>query len=323
MKYFLDNLLYLGQTPAGWILYSGVFFWFITRKLEISKIILYLKYYCIIMMPLAIEALIRSMIYVQGLWGIKETSIIFLFLVISVLVLCFCVLTLCTKFASRITRRIYANFTLIMIIAIIIFPFVSLVFEASLQAISVWGCTAIALYGIREYTYVDDEEEIKQEKRRLLKDMLIFCLALPIWMLFIYSNLGTNPAHVKNIRAHYEVAIYKYHKSNPGAIYEFPPEEAVDVTDRLNIIDSIYARTGAVSVVLKNRVFSFQINIEKWIHCNRGVPWLGLGAFREMSLEDNKKQLARGNTNNNTPDLNSIYDGIGDVFYWRITGQIE
>ena len=79
-----------------------------------------------------------------------------------------------------------------------------------------------------------------------------------------------------------------------------------------------YLKTGAISVLLKNNNYSIQYNIEAWLYSNRGVPSLYSGAYSRRSLDSYKKVLAQDSSNYNSPDLDSHYDGIGDVFYRRI-----
>jgi hypothetical protein len=97
---------------------------------------------------------------------------------------------------------------------------------------------------------------------------------------------------------------------------KFPPAETVDITDIISeILYSKYTRMGAVSVLLKNKTYFLKFDIETWVYCSRGVPSLGFGAYRRMSLEDYKKELAKDSSNYNSLDLDSRYDGIGNVYF--------
>jgi hypothetical protein len=108
---------------------------------------------------------------------------------------------------------------------------------------------------------------------------------------------------------------------HPGWTSEFSPEEALDITDRIVNVEtyirnslSKYVKTGAISIILKNDKYISQFNVEEWRYSERGVrpfPWW----VYEESLEDYKKGLAKDNRNYNSPDLDSPYDGIGDVFF--------
>jgi len=60
----MNNIMQLFLHPVGWIFCSCVFFWII-KKTEPAKTVLCLKLYCILMMPLAIEALIRIKNYLS------------------------------------------------------------------------------------------------------------------------------------------------------------------------------------------------------------------------------------------------------------------
>jgi hypothetical protein len=271
------------------------------------------------MMLLAIEALIRIMIYVRNIWGDTEENIILFLLIaliVSILVLCFCILTLMNKFVNLMTYNIYICFALILVAMIVIFPFVSLIFEASLQVISVWGCIAAALYGLWKYN-VPNKEVVMSKKELILKNILHFCVILTILMLFLVQDTA-NPRQPKGLMAYLGSAIYKYNKLHPGFFSEFSPTETVDITSRLDISDSEYIRTGVASVVLKNKNYSLQYDVETLFYHNRGVPWLGLGAYIGISLEDYKKELTKFKTHCNSPDLDSPYDGIGDVFFRKI-----
>ena len=238
-------------------------------------------------------------------------------MIMSILVLCFCTLAN-NKLKSRITRSIYICLALVLVFSIIIFPFVSLFFEASLQILSVWGCITVSIYMLLHYTAPSDEMTMSQ-KERMAKNVFRFCLILSIWILFLYFDKGIDPdsgRNGQNSRRYYLSAIYRYIESHPGALSELSPTEAVDITDRLDL-GSKYIKTGAISVVVKKE-YSLQHNIEAWVYCNRGVPSLGLGAYSKKSLEDYKKELSEKGSNYNTPDLDSRYDGIGNVFFRKI-----
>ena len=319
MENLLKAFLFLSIQPVAWIIYSCLFFWFITEKSEPIKTVLYLKCYCILMMPLAIEALIRSMIYVRDIWGNQEGSVVLIFLIVSLLVLCFSVFTLRNKFASRITRNICFFLALILVSSIIIFPFVSLMFGSSYQIISVWGCIAMALYMLLHYTVPNDEMALLQ-KERMIKNVFRSCLILSIWILILLFSQGVDPDpgyKGQNIRRYYLSAIIRYRDLHPEIFSELSLTEAVDITDRLDVV-SKYINTGAISVVVKNKKYSLQHNIEAWLYCKRGVPLLGFGAYSRCSLESYKKVLTQDSSNYNTPDLDSHYDGIGNVFFRRI-----
>jgi hypothetical protein len=268
------------------------------------------------MMLLAIEALIRSMIYVRDIWGDAEGDTILFFLNLSILILLFCVLTLKSKFTNLITHKFYLCFALILASAVAIFPFVFLTFEASYQIIVVWGCIAAALYGLQEYT-ISDEEVMTEKKRRIVKNMLRLCTILIIYVLFLVHDAAIT-RESRNLIANYGSAIYKYNKLNPGVLSEFSPTETVDITDLLDISDSEYVRAGVVSIVLKNNNYFIQYNIEALFHRNRKVSWFSFGTYRGMSLKDYKKELTEGKLNYNSPDLDSLYDGIGNEYFRKI-----
>ena len=183
----MQILLRFLLNPIAWIPYSAVFFYFSSKIKNPVKIKLCLKCYCILMMPLAIEALIRSIIYVRNIWGYLEAYHVS-FLIVSILVLLFCIFTLNDKFSSLITRETYICTALVLTAIISIFPFVSLTFVASLQIFSVWGCIAIALYGLSRYSApskgIPAQEEIfaLKTKRMLAIIGVVFCLIL-IWMI--------------------------------------------------------------------------------------------------------------------------------------------
>ena len=175
--------------PIFWIIYSVMFFRFIIKGLDLSptKTVFCLKCYCILMMPLAIEALIRSLVYVHDLWGYLEAYHVF-FLIVSILILCLCIFTLNDRFSSLLTRIIYICIALVLIYMIIIFPRASVMFEASLQIMAVWGCIAISLYGLSRYAVlskdVPDQEEIVTLKRERILAIIgvVFCLIMLAWI---------------------------------------------------------------------------------------------------------------------------------------------
>ena len=118
--------------------------------------------------------------------------------------------------------------------------------------------------------------------------------------------------------------IREFRSSHPGFFSEVSPVEAVDLADRITkellVFSGIikYFRTGAIRIVLKNGRYSFQYDVKAWRYANRGVPSLFGGMYSGMSLRNYKKMLAGDRFNYNTPDLDSPYDGIGDVFFRRV-----
>jgi hypothetical protein len=77
MKDILNFILH----PTGWVFCSGLFFWFIVKKSKPAKTAFYLKCYCILMMPLAIQTLIKAMSYVSYVWGDAKGNTILFFLI--------------------------------------------------------------------------------------------------------------------------------------------------------------------------------------------------------------------------------------------------
>ena len=390
--------------PIFWIIYSVMFFRFIIKGLDLSptKTVFFLKCYCILMMPLAIEALIRSMAYVSSTWSAQGEKIIFFFLIVSILILCFCILTLNTKFATLITYRIYIFIALILFVMVAAFPlspfeslndtfrnefseiapiwvFVTAVlfgltlnskfdklitpclvmafalmlisssaflavgglpysstntsfvsFEASKQIISVWGCIAAALYGLSRCPIqyekdsdeeVSDEEVVGSERQRVYNKMLLFSSILGIWIVFLYFTQNSGLTTYEDYRKYYNEALRVYHGLNPGALSEYFPAEAVNISERIVLRgypeyeNEIREKSRSVSVVLKNRTYSLQYNMEAWFNFYRGVPSLGFGADYRVSLEEYKKRLAKDKKNFNSPDLDSPYDETGGVFF--------
>ena len=320
-------LIILFLTPIGWIFFSGVFFQFTIKNLETDETIFFLKCYCIFMMLLAIEALIRSMIYVHIIWGYLDGYLVS-FLIISILVLCFCILA----FANFITHSIYLCFALILIAMIVAFSFAPfdapfgssdtfVSFDASWQLIFVWGCVAIALYGLSRYT-IQREKLLSKgvmmpEKQRILKNKLRFCAVLVIWIYFLISAADTNVMSYEDFRRLYGTTIIKYNRLHPCAFYEISQTEAVNITGylRRGELDRKHARV--VSVMLKNEMYSLQYDVETWFNLRRGVPLISALPFVK-SFEDFKKELAADNRNHNSPNLDSPYDGTGNVFFRRI-----
>jgi len=142
---------------------SCLFFWHIIKKSEPVRTVFYLKYYSILMMPLAVEALIRSMFFVSSIYGSQEENIIFYFLIASILILCFCVFTLNQRFVGPIANYIYIFFVCVLVAMIICFPIKSFMFDAAYQILSVWGCIAIALYALSKYTVLNKDAVIPKK----------------------------------------------------------------------------------------------------------------------------------------------------------------
>ena len=320
MEGLLKVLLFLIINPVTWIIHSCVFLLFIVKKSESVKTVFYLKCYCIFMMPLAIEALIRSMIYMKDIHGILDGYVVS-FLIVSIFILCFCVLTLISKFINLITHKICFCFALLLAYATIIFPFVfpsdCFKFWAPYQIISVWGCIAAALYILFRCALYNNESA-ESEKVRILKIVLRYCVVLAVWVVCIL--ISSIEKHDNEIYPDYikcKYAINRYNKLYPEAFSELPPTETVDITDRLDI------SVSNVRVILKNKKYSLQYNARYCFLRYKGLPPLGFGAYFGMSFEDYKKQLAISNENYNSPDLESRYDGIGDVFFQQIVFPIE
>ena len=109
-------------------------------------------------------------------------------LIVSILVLLFCIFTLNDKFSSLLTRKFYICTTLVLITMIIIFPRASVMFEASSQIMAVWGCIAISLYGLSRYACpikaVPTQKGIFTPKIKQILAIIgvVFCLIL-IWMI--------------------------------------------------------------------------------------------------------------------------------------------
>ena len=301
---------------------SALFFYHAIIKLDSRKTVFFLKCYCVFMMPLTIEALIRIMTYVRDLWSYnKDGDAVFLFLILSIQVFCFCVFTLLIKNKSLVMSYSYILFMSILLCMVAIFPFVSLTFEASFQVVSAWGCTAAALYGLSRYSF-SDKEITMPNKKLILEKMLTFCVIFIVYLmiLFVYHVMDSRNITPKE----YDLRETIRHRGvHMKARRVFSPEETADITDILlsKFPNSKYFITGAVSVVHKNRTYSTKYNIEVWLYCRRGVPSLLMGAYRGISakeLERYKKSLASNKLNFNSPDLDSYYDGIGDAYYREI-----
>lgn len=318
---------------------SCMIFRIIIKEMEPDIAVPCLKYYSILLMPLAIEALIRSMDYVRVMGSRMEIYIILSFLVMSILVQCFCILIIAKKFAKHITRNIYFGFALLLLSMFIIFPFSSfdnsyVSLDASSQIVSVWGCIAAALYFISEYYACKespDEEIVKPDKKLLPKKALFFCAMLELFVFLIMGIGEPEYTNYSDFFFHYKDVIKVYDALNPGTLAELSTEEAVDITDLLiegiseipeyQIISKKYKRI--VSVVLKNRTYSLQYNVEAWLYFHKGVPWFGWDSHSGESIEDHKKYLIKTKDNYNSPNLDSPYDGTGEVFFRYVLGPLN
>jgi hypothetical protein len=196
----------------------------------------------------------------------------------------------------------------------IAFQIVSLFFEVSYQIVSVWGNITIAFYLLSEFS-LHGEEVTAIEKKRILKNALFFCVLLALWMLCM------NSANIKPYVAMHNTTYFKcisavarFNKSNPEVFSEFSPTETVDITDRLDI------SLSNARVILKNKKYSLKYDIKNCYFRKKGVPSIGFGAYSGMTLDNYKKELSLNYNNYNSPDLDSPYDGIGDVYYINIIG---
>ena len=325
---------------------SGVFFYYAIKYLEPVKTVLYLKCYCILMMSLSIEALIRGMIYARVIWGDWEGNIILFFLIASILILCFCVLTLNKKFARLVTGNVYLCFVWILGALTITFSRVSLEapysFDASSQIISAWGCITTALYGLSQYTVLGEAMTLL-EKQQTLRTMRRFWGVLIVLILSLLYNQDKASSGGTALKGYYLNAMGNYRALHPEAFSEFATTEAVDIIERLREFRKLHPEafskffpdkiveymadellnpkkkyTGGISLIQKNEKFSLQYNIEAWLYRRHGVPLLFWGAYNRISLENYKKELAKSRGNYNSPDLDSPYDGIGEVFFQEV-----
>jgi len=208
----IQEFINLGFHPIAWIFYSGVFFYFIIRNSEPIKTRLYLKYYCIFMMLLAVEALIRGMAYMFSIGADLLVVILISYLIVSILILCFCILTLKYKFNSLITYNAYIYLSLMLVIMVVILPrtYIPLVLAVSLQISSVWGCAAAAMFGLWGYA-IPANEAASPKKGFILKTMLLFCIVLAFCQ---------------------GVSIYKYKESDNRAFIGFSPAEIENINNR-------------------------------------------------------------------------------------------
>ena len=326
----ISNKLYERRKCMEILLYvplSALFFYHVIIKLDSRKTVFILKCYCVFMMPLAIEALIRIMTYVRDIWSYyKDGDTVFLFLRASIQVFCFCVFTLLIKNKSLVMSYSYILFMSILLCMVAIFPFVSLTFEASFQVVSAWGCTAAALYGLSKYSF-SDKEITMPDKKLIIKRILRYCVILIAYLLIlsVYHKMDPRNIMLKEVDLR---EIIRHTGVHTRARPVFSPEETVDITDilLLKIPNSKYFITGSVSVVYRNGTYFTKYNIEAWLYCRRGVPSLLMGAYRGISteeLEHYKKSLASNKLNFNSPDFDSYYDGIGDSYYRIIHGIIR
>jgi hypothetical protein len=303
----ISMLMYMSLLPFAWIFYSAFFFYFIIKYAETVKTIYYIKSYSVLLISIAVEALARNIIFVREFWGNLD-AFLTSFFVVSISILCFCFYMYKKKNDNIITSNICICFALILATMITALSSDSLIFGATYQIISAWGCVAIALYVLSQYI-IQVEEMTIQEKKRIIKNMMLFCALLALWVHCL--DLSNRKEHVSLLNTTYYksfAAVAKYRRFNSEAISKFLPTETVDITDRLDI------SLSDVRVVMKNNEYFLKYNVRN-CYRKRGLPSLGFGAYFGMTFEDYKKGLALSNVNHNSPDLNSPYDGIGDVYF--------
>ena len=191
------------------------------------------------------------------------------------------------------------------------------------------SCMAAILYSLLRYVSPGKIAAEISEKQRILRNMLRFCIVLTIWVFYCPLFIDLNPGDKTNssisfvFQSHIVHAISQYQRAHPGWTSQFSPEETVDITDRIASVDSFirnglskYVKTGAISIMLKNKKFVLQFNVEAWRYSNRGI-WSSFLWIFEESLEDYKKELAKDKNNYNSPDFDSPYDGTSSVFFRR------
>jgi hypothetical protein len=185
MEISIEIFFYFILHPIALVIYSSVFFSFIFRMSESAKTVFFLECYCIFMISLAFGLFLRNRIYVRDI-GIANLEIVLIsYLIVSILILLFCFLSLEAKILSS-TKNVYIYIALSLVALIIIFQhiFISFIFIATLRALSVCGCLAVALYGLWEYS-LPGKEMTRAEKRQILSTVILFCLILATWMLYL------------------------------------------------------------------------------------------------------------------------------------------
>ena len=186
MEISIEILIYFILHPIALVLYSSVFFSFIFSMSESAKTVFFLKGYCIFMMSLAFGLLMRNRVYARDI-GIANVEIVLIsYLIVSILILLFCFLSLEAKLVSFITHNVYIYIALSLVAFIVVFQyfFISFVFIATLRALTAYGCLAAALYGLWEYS-IPGKEMTKSEKNQILGTILILCVTLAMWMLYL------------------------------------------------------------------------------------------------------------------------------------------
>jgi hypothetical protein len=217
---------------------------------------------------------------------------------------------------------------------IVTFPIVSLKSEVTYQILAVWGCIATALYALSQYTAVS--EIAMSEKVRIFKNMIRICVLLTILIPLALFRLFSQEYSAHTFITEYYLSYFRNVRAiRPDAFFEIEafsessPKETVNVIERLEhmtldeaeseSLNLLSEHKRVVTVVLKNKTYSYQYNAEAWFYLNRGVPRLGFGAYSGKSFEDYKKDLAGSKVLiYNSSDLDSPYDGIGSIFYREI-----
>jgi len=178
-------------TTFLYVCMTCIFFNFVIKKTEAARAAFLLKWYCIFMLPFAIEALIRSVNYANNAVNNLDSRFLVYFLNVSILIFCFCLFILKQSFAALITQNVYFGLAVILIAMVFVFPFVSLVFITSLRIFSIWGGVAASFYGMSRLTGLNKEPE-EDVKQRILIIMLTIYVIVAIWMIY-FTVVGLTP----------------------------------------------------------------------------------------------------------------------------------
>jgi hypothetical protein len=137
-----------------------------------------------------------------------------------------------------------------------------------------------------------------------------------------------NPGHVNIVflESDFKNAISDYGSEHIEEIRDFPPSEVIDITDRVNLgaqyrrAPKKYLHTGALSILLKDRVCYLRYDVTAWVYCERGVSSIGGWILYDRTMEiDSQKRLHRVGKYLNSPDVNAPpYDGTSNFFFVQI-----
>ncbi|MDR1048693.1 MAG: hypothetical protein LBL51_02965 [Synergistaceae bacterium] len=327
--------------PPAWIVYSFIFFYIIGALSQNSrkKASPFLRWYCVVMACLAIDALFRIMQRAYLLWGaeIGNVYLYFIILTLTVLGICFFIPTLCGEghksFILIITSIIFSAHLVFFIKAYFLF-------QAALQVFASWGCLIIACWGLSQYERKDYSPEMKVHSEMKVCSFVLFIIFGVVgggwhsdpYRIYEAERSGysrqSRISYSDKVKYYFRYMISNFQTSHPEILEQSIGKE-LDITRQLNCESDFfrglhafyrtYFTSGAVSVIIKDMRYYRKCDIDKIVLRSEGVNCIGLGVSdtsKRLKRERYKKD--RYNSKEYLADMAPdapAYDGVSNIFF--------